>query len=460
MKKYSVLIALVLSLLLVFSIAHAERTVWYVHPDSSLNSIQAGLDSCADNDIVLVGPGTYVENIIWPNTQGIHLISELGPEATIIDGGNPSNPDTGSVVLFISGEDSNSVLAGFTITNGTGTFDPAYSSYDGGGIYCRYNSSPTIIGNIITGNTATYGAGIECWTYASPTITGNTITGNKANSTGGGIACYGYSSPIITDNAITQNEAGVYGGAIVARDIYTPLIITGNTMTGNVADSGCIAIWDVAAEISRNTISMNFTKAGIGCRGAGTIHIDSCTISKNEQYGVWCDSAANPEIHYCNIYDHTDYGVINLDSTVIVDAEDNWWGDATGPGGYGPGSGDSVSQWVDYDPWLTDSVEWLGIEEHKSPQPISTVLQISPNPFHSRVTINFSIDHSVEHIELKIYDATGRLVKEFGHTANQRFNQVIWAGDDNYGNKVPSGVYFLKFTTERVTETRKLLLIR
>ncbi len=61
---------------------------------------------------------------------------------------------------------------------------------------------------------------------------------------------------------------------------------------------------------------------------------------------------------------------------------------------------------------------------------------------------------------MKIYDATGRLVKEFGHTANQRFNQVIWARDDNYGNKVASGVYFLKFTTERVTETRKLLLIR
>jgi hypothetical protein len=35
-------------------LARADRTVWYVHPDSALNTIQAGLDSCADNDIVLV----------------------------------------------------------------------------------------------------------------------------------------------------------------------------------------------------------------------------------------------------------------------------------------------------------------------------------------------------------------------------------------------------------------------
>ena len=87
-------------------------------------------------------------------------------------------------------------------------------------------------------------------------------------------------------------------------------------------------------------------------------------------------------------------------------------------------------------------------------------LTIHPNPFRDRLNINFSIEHSAEDTELKIYDATGRLVKEFSHTSNQQFKQVIWAGDDNYGNKVPSGVYFLMFTTKRVRETRNLLLIR
>lgn len=35
------------------------------------------------------------------------------------------------------------------------------------------------------------------------------------------------------------------------------------------------------------------------------------------------------------------------------DATGNWWGDATGPGGAGPGSGDSVSANVDFSSWLT-----------------------------------------------------------------------------------------------------------
>jgi hypothetical protein len=35
-----------------------------------------------------------------------------------------------------------------------------------------------------------------------------------------------------------------------------------------------------------------------------------------------------------------------------LNAENNWWGKADGPGSVGPGSGDTVSTNVDYDPWL------------------------------------------------------------------------------------------------------------
>ena len=37
---------------------------------------------------------------------------------TIVDGSKPSDPDSGSVVYFIFGEDSTSVLCGFSIGNG------------------------------------------------------------------------------------------------------------------------------------------------------------------------------------------------------------------------------------------------------------------------------------------------------------------------------------------------------
>ena len=115
-----------------FSTSTVRATIWYVHPDSALNTIQAGLDSCAASDTVIVGPGTYNENIVWPNTQGIHLASELGPDLTIIDGN-----DTGRVITIASFVDSTTIITGFTVQNGYLT------SEAGGGILCAA-SSPTI----------------------------------------------------------------------------------------------------------------------------------------------------------------------------------------------------------------------------------------------------------------------------------------------------------------------------
>ena len=85
-------------ILLSVLISVATATIWYVHPDSTLNSIQGGLDSCSANDTVLVGPGTYNEYIQWPGVQGIDLISEYGPESTtIIHAEYPGRP-----VIFIT----------------------------------------------------------------------------------------------------------------------------------------------------------------------------------------------------------------------------------------------------------------------------------------------------------------------------------------------------------------------
>jgi uncharacterized repeat protein (TIGR01451 family) len=45
------------------------------------------------------------------------------------------------------------------------------------------------------------------------------------------------------------------------------------------------------------------------------------------------------------------YGIRNYDA-VQMDAECNWWGNPSGPGGVGPGTGDNVSSNVDYSPWV------------------------------------------------------------------------------------------------------------
>ena len=58
------------------------------------------------------------------------------------------------------------------------------------------------------------------------------------------------------------------------------------------------------------------------------------------------------QYNYNDIVDNAGFGVRNIDSNVIVNAEYNWWGDPSGPSGVGPGIGDEVSDGVDYDNWL------------------------------------------------------------------------------------------------------------
>ena len=129
---------------------------------------------------MLVAPGTYYENIIWPEVNGIRLFSEMGPESTILDGSAEDR------VISFSGIDtpldSTTLLRGFTVRNG-------FASDHGGGIRCDKDASVTITENIITMNESGFsGGGISCW-GCSPHISDNTISENVAHDRGAGISC-------------------------------------------------------------------------------------------------------------------------------------------------------------------------------------------------------------------------------------------------------------------------------
>ena len=76
-------------------------------------TIQAGINQAIDGDTVRVNPGTYYENLDFDG-KAITVVSENGPEVTIIDGRN-----AGAVVTFSSGEGLDSVLGGFTLQHGS-----------------------------------------------------------------------------------------------------------------------------------------------------------------------------------------------------------------------------------------------------------------------------------------------------------------------------------------------------
>ena len=49
------------------------------------NTIQEGYDAALADDVVSVAPGIYVGPLVWKS--GVRLRSELGPDVTIVDGG-------------------------------------------------------------------------------------------------------------------------------------------------------------------------------------------------------------------------------------------------------------------------------------------------------------------------------------------------------------------------------------
>jgi hypothetical protein len=91
----------------------SSGTARVVHVPAQVPSIRLALLVAAPYDTILVAPGIYAVNLEWPSTAGIKLLSEGGPDVTILDGG-----DDVQVIGIYTGVDTTTVVAGFTIRNG------------------------------------------------------------------------------------------------------------------------------------------------------------------------------------------------------------------------------------------------------------------------------------------------------------------------------------------------------
>ena len=204
---------------------------------------------------------------------------------TIIGGSQPLQSDSGSVVTFSSGEDTTSILCGFTITGGTGSINQ--NAFRTGGGINLVDCGAKIINNWIINNAISGGSfcggagicqsppGISDWAI----IEYNTIKNNRIFGTdigvGGGMVVSG--NRRITNNVIeyntiqSQSDAAVGGGINCANDnVFLTLTrkISHNIIRHNKAlepnsnqyDGGMgggIFISGRSAEISYNTITHN-----------------------------------------------------------------------------------------------------------------------------------------------------------------------------------------------------------
>ncbi len=84
---------------------------------------------------------------------------------------------------------------------------------------------------------------------------------------------------------------------------------------------------------------------------------------------------------------------------------------------------------------------------------VSRGIKAIPNPFRDHILLGWQVKKD-EVTAIKIYNATGRLVKQFNHLNNSPFNQVVWDGTDDSGCRLPTGVYFVMLENSALAPAR------
>ena len=245
-----------------------------IHIPGDYPDIQAGIDASVNGDTVLVADGAYTgagnRNINFTG-KAIVVVSENGADDCIID-----CQMNGRGFDFVSGEESSSILSGFTIINGSAE----HLTYDRGGAIYIFDSSPKIEDCIFTGNSAVYGAAAYIGDNSDAIIENCIFAENSSEGNGGAIFFYG-TDAVISGCEIVSNTAGYYGGAICCDEAYPT--IENCIISGNSAWEG----------------------GGIGCGTFSFPTIENCDIIENTSTmsggGIHCYKLSSPIVAYCNI---------------------------------------------------------------------------------------------------------------------------------------------------------------
>ncbi|MBL8801120.1 MAG: right-handed parallel beta-helix repeat-containing protein [Planctomycetes bacterium] len=249
-------------------------------------TIGQALAVAANGDTIFVGPGTYLENLTWPNanvsligsagallttvvkagSSGSVVVVPSGATATIdrvwirsgaaVFGGGVNNAGTLTLLnSTVSGNVCTGVFSGagggigstgeLTLINTTVSGNTSNSYQGGGGIYATGGPVTLINSRIrdnwtngVLGSFATYGgsgSGVQVRFGASLTITNCTVSGNVISTSGGGYGAgvFAYSTPLVVDSStISGNSNGYVGGGIVAASC-NPTTFRNSTITNN-----------------------------------------------------------------------------------------------------------------------------------------------------------------------------------------------------------------------------------
>lgn len=116
---------------------------------------------------------------------------------------------------------------------------------------------------------------------------------------------------------------------------------------------------------------------------------------------------------------------------------------------------------------------------------VTPTLSLWPNPFYGTIDIRYQITEEVGSssalresstfgreqkivASIKIYDVAGKVVKTFPRLTHDsatqygglRTTHITWHGDDDFGRKVPAGIYFVRFEARDYKKIEKAILLK
>lgn len=298
-----------------------EAATWYVNPGGS---IQAAVNAAAPNDTIVVAAGSYPENVVV-NKNLILLGAQAGVDARGRVAAETIVGTVSGTAIYVTNAAQSITIDGFSIRGGR----PIVNSYA---------QSVTFVNNICTLTDARGSNGI---TEIHGGSNGVLIQHNDIVNSSVTV------NPTANDLAVTVSSSGVTAYVTIdGNDLHNA---SGSGIGFANTNSGI-----VAATVTNNRIFDN-RQNGILTTSSD---LNPLTIANNDIYnnGGWgvnvgSSTTGDININYNNIYGNTLGGVTNANA-FWVDADYNWWGASDGPSGVGPGSGDAVSTYVTYSPFM------------------------------------------------------------------------------------------------------------
>jgi predicted outer membrane repeat protein len=221
-----------LCLLLVASLCRAN----VIKIPADYPAIQDGITAAASGDTILLADGVHSgtgnQEIVFDG-KTIYLVSENGPEMTIIDGRG-----TNRAFSFSNGDADRVTVEGITIRNG-------YAPFAGGAVL-SYEASPTFRNCIFYGNHGHHGGAVYVSDNSHPRFIDCRFTKNQAGDVGGSVLCrFGAdayfencvfdsnlaangsflcynASPNLVNCRFSNNYAASTGGAVFLQDNCSP----------------------------------------------------------------------------------------------------------------------------------------------------------------------------------------------------------------------------------------------